>query len=192
MESTAFPRLVFPISSVLKKTYYSATQNGSLFDGDNLVLWMSSQGVYVPEFDQPPPSIKGIGNTFTPYHRRTHARFTVSLSDNREEVYWILKQLEEDSFNGANYVPVRCFDYVLPDPQDRVQGYSERLSTQFFVRTEGGFLIKQEDVPSALLAVPTYSMNGSNLVDENGNIIFKTQQKYFHKISLFFEINRTN
>ncbi len=157
----AFPVLLFPISQTIKDNYYVAGINDSLFDGLNLRLPVSNQGIYVPEFDQPAQAQKGINSTFTPYHRVTPDRFTYTAIDNREEVFWILKQLESDSFVNDTYVPVRCLDYVFPDLADRAAGYSDRLSSQFYVRSEGRYLIT-----------------------ENGD-------KFMSKITLFFEIKRT-
>lgn len=79
----AFPVLLFPISQPIKDAYYVAGINDSLFDGLNLRLSVNNQGIYVPEFDQPAQAVKGIGSTFTPYHRTGPDRFTYTAIDNR-------------------------------------------------------------------------------------------------------------
>ena len=116
------------------------------------------EGQYIKAAKNMASIFAGFGYT---YHRENPDRFTYTAIDNREEVYWILKQLEADSFVNDTYVPVRCLDYVFPDLPDRVAGYSDRLSSQFYVRSEGRYLIA-----------------------ENGD-------KFMSKITLFFEIKRT-
>lgn len=172
------PKLLFPISSDLKDLWLSDDTERS-FDGNNLIVYCD-RGSYVPEFDTVEPSVRGLTRTLTPYHRTEHARFSVTCQDNREFIYWILKQLEIDSFSGNTYNSIECVDYVLPDISDRVTGYSTRQSAQFSVSTGGGILIKGN--------YKKYLDSGSLLSFKEWELI--NGDRFFDKISFTYEILR--
>lgn len=166
-----FPKIVFSATN-FKGKYYKQDINDSLFDNENpgnFVIWVNAPGVYIPEYDQPKPISKAIGRTFTPLHSIDHARFTVNLVDQREEVYWMLKELEAYAYSDKTYTPIGCVDYVLPDFEDRVAGYTIRVASQFTVRSEGLFL-----------SAYTSPKHGGEWIEE----------RFFHKTSFTFEIER--
>lgn len=175
------PKLLFRIPSDLKNLWLSDDTERS-FDGNNLIIYCD-RGSYVPEFDIVEPSVRGLTRTLTPYHRTEHARFSVTCQDNREFIYWILKQLEIDSFKGNGdtpIIPIECVDYVLPDIGDRAIGYSTRQSAQFSVSTGGGILIKG---------------NHKKYLDSGSSLSFKEWElmngdRFFDKISFTYEILR--
>lgn len=179
------PRLLFPVSESLKDQWLTE-ETAYLFEDNNLVIHCD-RGSYVPEFDTVEPAVKGLTQTFTPYHRINHARFTVTCQDNRAFIYWILKQLEADSLTGTTYTPIACVDYVLPDLANVRQGYSERLSAQFHCWTEGAFLIKGD--------YSLYDAYYDAYVGEGEPLTFPEWEarygdRYFDKISFTYEILR--
>jgi hypothetical protein len=172
------PKLLFPISSTLKNAWLS-DETEHYFDGNNLVIHCD-RGSYIPEFDIVEQSVRGLTRTLTPFHRTGHARFSVTCQDNRELIYWILKQLEDDSFTGDTYTPIECVDYVLPDLGDRSTGYTTRQSAQFHVSTDGAILIKGD--------YQKYVDSGSELSFKDWELI--NGDRYFDKISFTYEILR--
>jgi hypothetical protein len=172
------PRLLFPISSDLKNTWLS-DETAHYFEGNNFVVHCD-RGSYVPEFDNVEQSVRGLTRTLTPFHRTGHMRFSVTCQDNRELVYWILKQLEVNSFSGTTYTPIQCVDYVLPDIGDRAQGYSTRQSAQFNVSCEGMVMVKG--------VYQKYKDSGSLLSFKDWELI--NGDRFFDKISFTYEILR--
>jgi hypothetical protein len=131
-------KLTFNLPPGLRAAYEN-TLNANLFDGDNLVIYSSPEDYKILSENTRTEPSEGIRITVVEVIKQRYS-FEVKTKDDRKAIAEILTQLISlASANPFIYQPITLKDYICPNPQDLVVGYTERSGVMDFKILGGGY-----------------------------------------------------